>query len=123
MVPVESCLDVDGRGGVGAAARAAGSAPLSDAAVAAAVAANPGLWLTHAGALPLLGMLSLLWLNLCPRTARGTGSTSRDKLAKLLHLPTLFSLLLSLFSFARFILHLLIFLAFLIPGILPILSH
>ena len=56
MVPVESCLDVDGRG-VGAAGDA-GIAPLSDAAVAVAAAANPGLWLTHA-ALPLLGMLSL----------------------------------------------------------------
>ena len=116
MVPVESSLDVGGRGGVGAAARAAGIAPLSDAAAAAAVD-NPGLLLTHAA------LLSLLWLNLCPSTARGTGTTPRDKLAKLLHLPTLFSLLLSLFSFALFILHLLIFLAFLIPGILPILSH
>ena len=44
MVPVESCLDVDGRG-VGAAGDA-GIAPLSGAAVAAAVD-NPGLLLTH----------------------------------------------------------------------------
>ena len=38
MVPVESCLDVDGRG-VGAAGDA-GIAPLSDAAVAAAAAVD-----------------------------------------------------------------------------------
>ena len=50
MVPVESCLDVDGRG-VGAAAGDAGIAPLSDAAVAAAAAAvdNPELLLYTRG--------------------------------------------------------------------------
>ena len=48
MVPVESCLDVDGRG-VGAAGDA-GIAPLSDAAVAAAAAVdNPELLLYTRG--------------------------------------------------------------------------
>ena len=49
MVPVESCLDVDGRG-VGAAGDA-GIAPLSDAAIAAAAAAvdNPELLLYTRG--------------------------------------------------------------------------
>ena len=116
MVPVESCLDVDGRG-VGAAGDA-GIAPLSDAAVAAAAAVdNPELLLYTRG--PVVTIMA----NLCPSTTRGTSTTPLDKLAKLLHLPTLFSLLLSLFSFARFILHLLIFLAFLICGFLPILSY
>ena len=47
MVPVESCLDVDGRG-VGAAGDA-GIAPLSDAAVAAAAVDNPELLLYTRG--------------------------------------------------------------------------
>ena len=47
MVPVESCLDVDGRG-VGAAGDA-GIAPLSDAAVAAAAVDNSELLLYTRG--------------------------------------------------------------------------